>query len=79
MAPDQRNDEAELDTVAGPASNSPEDGILPIWPMVATMDYMLVELRELSPMSAHFLRMARQNLLDEFFARKARKSRPSER
>ncbi|WP_169822925.1 hypothetical protein [Methyloligella halotolerans] len=43
--------------------------------MIAALDYMLVEMRGLSPMSAHFMRMARQNLLDEHFARKACKNR----
>lgn len=39
-----------------------------LWAMIAAMEYMIVELRDLSPMSAHLLRMARQNLVDEFFS-----------
>ncbi len=36
-----------------------------IWPLVATMDYLIHDLARLSPMSAYLMRMARQNLLDE--------------
>jgi len=99
VSPDERKDEAELDSLSGPASEPSEEpseeiskessdestregageSSNSIWPMIATMDYMLVELRELSPMSAHFLRMARQNLLDEFFKRKACQKLPEGR
>ncbi|MEG6508232.1 hypothetical protein V6C03_04540 [Methyloligella sp. 2.7D] len=40
-----------------------------IWPVIAAMDYLLENLEEMSPMSAHLLRMSRQNLLDEFLPR----------
>lgn len=37
-----------------------------VWPMIAAMDYLLRDLGTISPMTAHLLRMARQNLLDEY-------------
>jgi hypothetical protein len=38
------------------------------WSTIALMDYLLGDLASLSPMTAHFIRMARQNLLDERLA-----------
>ncbi len=43
-----------------------------IWPMIASMDYLIQDLAKLSPMSAYLLRMARQNLLDEYLPGKRR-------
>ena len=70
MPANRIDQEAGPDTATGPASGVCEDTSDSIWPMIAAIDYLMVEMKDMSPMSAHFLRMARQNLLDEFFAKK---------
>ncbi|MFD0985630.1 hypothetical protein [Methyloligella solikamskensis] len=70
MSANRINQELGPDTVTGPNSDVSKDKSDSIWPMIAAIDYLMVEMKDMSPMSAHFLRMARQNLLDEFFAKK---------
>ncbi|XSG83149.1 MAG: hypothetical protein ACPW61_05045 [Methyloligella sp. ZOD6] len=71
VSPGRIKDDVEPELVSGSTADCAQQKTVSIWPLVAAMDYMLVELQEMSPMSAHCMRMARQNLLDEYFAAKS--------
>ena len=62
---EETSSSGDEDAVCGDADAEPGRDRVSIWPMIATMDYLIRDLARLSPMSAYLLRMARQNLLDE--------------